>query len=91
MLLNYDNEMYAKILANKIQQTLEDIISPQASSSSEDGTIIENLQLNQDVMPYANASKIQAAMITLDQNKHLTGLAGIFSLKPYNILDMDPK
>ena len=33
-------------------------------------------------MSYANANKIQAAMIALDQKKHLIGWTGIFSLKP---------
>ena len=32
-------------------------------------TIIENLQLNRDVMSYANPNKIQAAMIALDWEK----------------------
>ena len=31
--------------------------------------IIENMQLNQGVMSYANANKIQAVMIAFDQEK----------------------
>ena len=66
-LLNYDNKINTKILANKILPTLEDIIGPEQTAAIKGRTIIENLQLNQDVISYANANKIQAAMIALDQ------------------------
>ena len=69
MLLNYDNKTYPKILANKIQPTLEDVIGPEQTAAIKGRTITENLQLNWDVMPYANPNKIQAAMIALDQEK----------------------
>ena len=69
MLLNYDNKIYTKILSNKIQPILEDIIGPEQTAAIKVRTIIENLQLNWEVMPYANANKFQAAMIALDQEK----------------------
>ena len=90
-LLNYDNKIYTKILTNKIQPTLENIIVPEQTAVIKTRTIIENLQPNRDVISYANANKIQAAMIALDQEKHLAGWTGIFSLKPYNISGMNPK
>ena len=68
-LLNYDNKIYTKILANKIQPTLENIIDPEQTAVVKTRTIIENLQPNRDVISYANANKIQAAMIALDQEK----------------------
>ena len=53
---------YAKILANKIQPKLEDTICPQQITAIKGKAIIENLQPNRDVMSYADASKIQAAI-----------------------------
>ena len=60
--LNYDNKIYTKILVIKIQSTLEDIIGPKLTPDIKGRTIIETLQLNQDVMSYANANKIQAVL-----------------------------
>ena len=67
--LNCDNKIYAKILANKMQPTLEDTICPQQTAAIKEKTIIENLRPNREVMSYADANKIQAAMIALDQEK----------------------
>ena len=64
LLLNYDNKIFTRILASKIQPTC-----PKQTAAIKVKTIIENMQLNQDVMSYANANKIQAAMIALDQEK----------------------
>ena len=69
--INYDNKIYTKILANQIRPTLEDIIGPELTAAIKGRTIIENLRLNRDVMSYANAHKIQAAVIALDQEKAL--------------------
>lgn len=91
LLLNYDNKSFTNILPNKIQPALEDIICPDQTGALKRRTIIKNLQLNQDVMSYANSDKIQAAMIGLTQKNHLSRWTGIFFLKPYNILAMDPK
>ena len=68
-LLNYDNKIYTKILANNIQPTLEDIVRPEQTTSKKGRIIIENLQLNRNVMSYTNANKIQTTMIALDQEK----------------------
>ena len=81
-LLNYDNEIYTKILAKKNRNNIRIYNRSRTNSSYKGRTIIKNLQLNRDVMSYANANKIQAAMIALDQKKHLIGWTGIFSLKP---------
>ena len=69
LLPNYDNKIYAKILASKIQATLEDLIGPEQAAAIKGRTIIENLLLNRDVMSYANTDKIQVAMIALVQEK----------------------
>ena len=42
---------------------------PEQTAAIKVRAIIENMQLNQDVMSYANANKIQAEMIVLDQEK----------------------
>ena len=68
-LLNYYNEIYTKILANKTKPTLEDIIGLEQTAAIKGRTIIENLQLNREVMSYAKANKTQAAVIALDQEK----------------------
>ena len=52
-LLNYDNEIYAEILANKIQPALEDIIDPEQTAAIKGRTIIENLLLNRDAISYS--------------------------------------
>ena len=66
---NYDSKIYTKILANKIELTLVDITVPEQTAVVKGRTIIENLQLNQDVMSYANTNKIQAVVMVLDQEK----------------------
>ena len=55
-LLNYDNKIYTKILA--IQPTLEDIVVPEQTAATKGRTTSENLELNWDVISYANANKI---------------------------------
>ena len=52
-----------------MQPTLEDTICPQQTAAIKEKTIIENLRPNREVMSYADANKIQAAMIALDQEK----------------------
>ena len=69
LLLNYDKKIYTKILAKKMQSILEDVIDAEQTAAIKGRIIIENLQLNRDVMLYANANKIQVAMIELDQEK----------------------
>lgn len=69
MLLKYHNKIYTKILVNKIQSALENILAPEQTTAINGRTITENLKLNQDVMSYANANKIQTTMIALDQEK----------------------
>ena len=69
MLLKYHNKIYTKILVNKIQSALENILAPEQTTTINGRTITENLKLNQDVMSYANANKIQTTMIALDQEK----------------------
>ena len=68
-LIKYDNKIYTKILANKIQPTLEDLIGPEQTAAIRGRVIIENWQLNREIMSYGSVNKIQAAMIAPDQEK----------------------
>ena len=90
-LLNYDNKIYTKVLANKIQPTLGDIIGSEQTAAIKGRTIIENLQLNRDLMSYANANKIQAAMIALDQEKAFDRVNWAFLFKTLHHFGYGPK
>ena len=68
-LIKYDNKIYTKILANKIQPTLEDLIGPEQTAAIRGRVITENWQLNREIMSYGSVNKIQAAMIAPDQEK----------------------
>ena len=81
LLLNYDNKIYTKILAKKMQSILEDVIDAEQTAAIKGRIITENLQLNRDLMLYANANKIQVAMIELDQEKAFGRVACHFLFK----------
>ena len=68
-LLNYDYKILTKILANRLQNSLKDIISTEQTAAIKGRTIIENLQLNRDIISYANTNELEASIITLDQEK----------------------
>ena len=68
-LLNYDYKILTKVLANRLQGSLTDIISTEQTAAIRDRTRIENLQLNRDIISYANANELEVSIITLDQEK----------------------
>ena len=72
-LLKYHNKIYTKILANKIQSALEDIITPEQTVAIKIRVIIKNLKLNRDVMSNANANKIQTTRKIITKKNRLTG------------------
>ena len=88
---NYDRKIYAKILANKIQLTLVDITVPEQTAVIKGRTTIENLQLNQDVMSYANTNKIQAAVMVLDQEKAFDRMDWNFLFKALQNFEYGPE
>ena len=45
-LLNYHYKIFPKILANRLQGSLDDIISTEQRAAIKDKTVTENLQLN---------------------------------------------
>ena len=70
-LLNYDYKIFKKVIANRIQSSLEDIIGSEQTAAVREKTIIENLQLNRDTIAYANLNNLETSIITLDQEKSL--------------------
>ena len=68
-LLNYDYKILTKILANRLRNSLTDIISTEQTAAIKCRTIVENLQLNRDIISFANINKLEASIITLDQKK----------------------
>ena len=68
-LLNYDYKILTKVLANRLQGSLTDIISTEQTAAIKGRTIIENLQLNREIISFANANELEASIITLDQEK----------------------
>ena len=54
-----------------MKPTLEYIIGSEQTAAIKGRTIIENLQMNEDIMSYANANKILAARISLDQGRSI--------------------
>ena len=69
LLLNYDYKIFTKILVNRLQTSLEDIIGMEQTATVRGRTVIENLQLNGDIISYANLNNLKASIITLDQEK----------------------
>ena len=70
-LLNYDYKIFKKVIANRIQSSLEDIIGSEQTAAVREKTIIEILQLNRDTIAYANLNNLETSIITLDQEKSL--------------------
>ena len=68
-LINYDYKILAKVIANRFQGSLEDIISTEQTAAVKGRTIIENLQINRDIISFANTNNLEASKITLDQEK----------------------
>ena len=68
-LLNYDYKILTKVLANRLQTSLTDIISTEQTAAIKGRSIIENLQLNRDIITFANINELEASIITLDQEK----------------------
>ena len=52
-----------------MQGSLEDIISTEQTAAVKGRTIIENLQINRDIISFANTNNLEASKITLDQEK----------------------
>ena len=63
---------YKQVIATILQSSLEDIIDSEQTAAICGRSIIENLQLNRDIISYGNLNDLEAAIIMLDQEKHLT-------------------
>ena len=80
-LLNYDYKIIAKILANRLQGSLDDIISKEETAAVKGRAIIENLQINRVIISFANTNNLEASIITLDQEKAFDRVDRKFLLK----------
>ena len=67
-LLNYDYKIF-KILANRLRNSLTDTICTEQTAAIKCRTIVKNLQLNRDIISFANINELEASIITLDQEK----------------------
>ena len=90
-LLNYDYIILAKILANRLQGSLDDLISKEETAAVKGRTIIENLQINRDIISFANTNNLEASIITLDQEKAFDRVDRKFLLKTLKKFGYGPK
>ena len=90
-LLNYDYKIFTKILATKMQSSLNDIIGTEQTAAIKGRTIIENLQLNRDIISYANLNNLEASIITLDQEKAFDRVDRHFLFKTLRKFGYGPK
>ena len=90
-LLNYDYKILTKTLANRIQSSLNDIIGTEQTAAIRGRTIIENLQLNRDIISYANFNNLEASIITLDQEKAFDRVDRQFLFKTLRKFGYGPK
>lgn len=88
-LLNYDYKIFTKVIANRIQSSLEDIIGSEQTAAVRERTIIENLLLNRDIIAYANLNNLEASIITLDQEKVFDRVDRHFLFEALRKLDTD--
>ena len=58
-LVNCDSKLYTKVLVNKIQPPLEDIIGLKQTVAIKERTIIDNMQLNRDVISYETPTRFR--------------------------------
>ena len=90
-LLNYDYKILTKLLANRLQNSLADIISTEQTAAIKGRTIIENLQLNRDIISFANINELEASLITLDQEKAFDRVDRHFLFKALRKFGYGPK
>ena len=90
-LLNYDYKILSKVIANRMQTSLNDIIGTEQTAAIRGGTIIENLQLNRDIISYANINNLEASIITLDQEKTFDRVDRQFLIKALRKFGYGPK
>ena len=74
-----------------MKPALEYIIGPEQTATIKGRTIIENLQLNEDIMSYANTNKSQAARIALDQEKVFGRVDWNFLFKAQQLFGYEPE
>ena len=89
-LLNYDYKILTKVLSNRMQSSLTDIISTEQTAAIKGRTIIENLQRNRDIISFANLNELEAN-ITLDPEKAFDRVDRNFLFKTLRKFGYRPK
>lgn len=74
-----------------MQSSLNDIIGTEQTAAIKGRTIIENLQLNRDIISYANLNNLEASIITLDQEKAFDRVDRHFLFKTLRKFGYGPK
>ena len=74
-----------------MQSSLNDIIGTEETAAIKGRTIIENLQLNRDIISYANLNNLEASIITLDQEKAFDRVDRHFLFKTLRKFGYGPK
>ena len=89
-LLNLDYKILAKLLANRIKSTLNDIIDPFQSSGCKNRNIINNaLNLN-SILSYAKQNNKPVSLISLDNEKAFDRVERNFILKTLQKFNFPP-
>ena len=74
-----------------MQPSLNDIIGTEQTAAIRGRTIIENLQLNRDIISYANLNNLEASIITLDQEKAFNRIDRHFLFETLSKFGYGPK
>ena len=76
-LLNVDNKIGSKVLANRLQLILPSVLNNDQTCSVPGRSIFENLMLARDSIDYCQEKKLPLALIKIDQEKADKGGQGI--------------
>ena len=80
-LLCCDYKIIAKALANRTKNVLHSILSPTQTSSVPGRSIFQNLNLMRDILVFCDIKKINAFILSIDQEKAFDKLNRTFLLK----------
>ena len=68
-LLNVDYKIIAKVLTNRFQKIMPEIIQEEQTCGVKGRNIHDNLMILRDTVDYVNNENIQTAMLSIDQEK----------------------
>ena len=82
---------HKQVIATILQSSLQDIIDSEQTAAIRGRSITESLLLNRDIISYANLNDLEAAIITLDQEKAFDKVDWESLFKILQKLGYDPK